>query len=138
MDANGEAFPYHEYVDEVWNAHDPSALGKFFSPDVVVHSLTPGIDPGTGLYYLKDLAQSLFDAFPDVHFVVEELIQLGDRLAVRATLEGTPEGEFAGISATGKRMKVYDFVMYRISDGKITEVWSLVDMQGLRDQLGES
>ncbi len=131
-----KSFPYDSYIQDVWNAHDPNALEKYFSPQVRVHSLTPGIDPGTGLNYLKGLAQSLFDAFPDVHFEIEDVVQQGNRLAARLTLEGTQQGEFAGIHPAGRRMKVYDFAMYRIRDGKFTDVWSLVDMQGLRDQLG--
>jgi len=84
---------------------------------------------------LKGRAQSLLNAFPDVHFEIEDVVQQDDRLAARVTLEGTQRGEFAGIPATGKRMKVHDFAMYRIVDGKITDVWSLIDMQGLRDEL---
>jgi predicted ester cyclase len=49
---------------------------------------------------------------------------------------GPTGGDFAGIPATGKRMKVYDFAMYLIAEGKFTDVWSLVDMQRLRNQLG--
>jgi len=100
--------------------------------------MTPGNVAGAGLDYLKGRAQSLFNAFPDVKFVIEAVVQQGDRLAARVTLEGTHQGEFAGIPATGKRMKVYDFAMYRIVGGKITDVWSLVDMQALRDQVGAS
>jgi steroid delta-isomerase-like uncharacterized protein len=128
-------FPYRRYVDDVWNAHDLDALPKYFAPDVRVHSLSPGIDPGVGVPYLRDLASSFFKAFPDVKVVVEDVIQEGDRVAARATLEGTQAAEFAGVSSTGRRMKIYDFVMYRVASGKIVEVWSLVDIQGLRDQL---
>jgi predicted ester cyclase len=70
-----------------------------------------------------------------VHFEIEDIVQQDDRLATRVTLKGTQRGEFAGIPVTGKRMKVYDFATYRIVSGKITDVWSLIDMQGLRDQL---
>ncbi len=97
--------------------------------------MTPGVVAGTGLDYLKARAQSILTAFPDLHFVIEEVVQQDDRLAARVTLEGTHRAEFAGIPATGKRMKVYDFAMYRIVDGKISDVWSLIDMQALRDQL---
>ena len=128
-------FPYARYVDEVWNAHDPSALERYFSTGVRVHSLSPGIEPGIGLDYLQGLAQSLFDAFPEVFFIIEDVIQDGDRLAARLTLEGVQRGEFLGIAATDKSMKVYDFAMYRIADGKFTDVWSLVDIQGINDQL---
>ena len=97
--------------------------------------MTPGNVAGTGLDYLKARAASLLKAFPDVKFVIEDFIQQGDRLAARVTLEGTHRADFAGIPATGKRMKVYDFAMYRIVDGKITDIWSLIDMQAMRDQL---
>ncbi len=128
-------FPYARYNQDVWDSHNPEALAQYFSPNARVHSMTPGNVAGTGLNYLKARARSLFSAFPDVTFVIEDVIQQGDRVAARVTLEGTHRGEFAGIPATGKRMKVYDFAMYRIAGGKITDVWSLVDIQAMRDQL---
>ena len=134
--ANGvHPFPYARYTEEVWNSHNPDALAKYFAPDARVHSMTPGVVGGTGLDYLKGRAQSLLNAFPDVHFVIADLVQQDDRLAARVTLEGTQRSDFAGIRATGKRMKVYDFAIYWIVDGKITDVWSLIDMQAMRDQL---
>ena len=128
-------FPYARYNRDVWNAHNPDALAEYFTPDARVHSMTPGSVAGAGLEYLKTRARSLFTAFPDVKFVVEGVVQQDDTVAARVTLEGTQRAEFAGIPATGKRMKVYDFAMYRIAGGKITDVWSLVDIQAMRDQL---
>lgn len=128
-------FSYARYTEEVWNAHNPAALDKYFAPDARVHSMTPGSIAGTGLDYLKERAQSLLNAFPDIHFVIENVVEQGDILAARVTLEGTQRADFAGVPATGKRMKVYDFVMYRIVEGKITDVWSLIDMQAMRTQL---
>ena len=97
--------------------------------------MTPGKVAGSSLDYLKARAASLLKAFPDVKFVIEAVVQQGDRLAARVTLEGTHQADFGGIPATGRRMKVYDFAMYRIADGKITDIWSLIDMQAMRDQL---
>ena len=128
-------FPYARYNQEVWDSHNPEALAKYVASDARVHSMTPGNVAGTGLDYLKARAASLLKAFPDVKFVIEEFVQQGDRLAARVTLEGTHRADFAGIPATGKRMKVYDFAMYRIMEGKITDIWSLIDMQAMRDQL---
>ena len=128
-------FPYARYNQDVWDSHNPDALAKYVASDARVHSMAPGNVAGTGLDYLKTRAASLLKAFPDVKFVIEDFIQQGDRLAARVTLEGTHRGDFAGIPATGKRMKVYDFAMYRIVDGKITDIWSLIDMQAMRDQL---
>jgi steroid delta-isomerase-like uncharacterized protein len=128
-------FPYDRYNKDVWDSHDPDSLAKYVAADARVHSMTPGVVAGSGLEYLKARATSLLKAFPDVKFVIEEVVQQGNRLAARVTLEGTHRADFAGIPATGKRMKVYDFAMYRIADGKITDIWSLIDMQAMRDQL---
>ena len=131
-------FPYVGYNQDVWNSHDPDALAKYVAADARVHSMVPGEVAGTGLDYLKARAASLLKAFPDVKFVIEDFIQQGDMLAARVTLEGTHSADFAGIPATGKRMKVYDFAMYRIVDGKITDIWSLIDIQSMREQLQDS
>jgi steroid delta-isomerase-like uncharacterized protein len=128
-------FSYASYTEEVWNSHNPEALAKYFAADAKVHSMTPGSVAGTGLAYLKERAQSLLNAFPDIRFLIEEVVVQGDILAARVTLEGTQRADFAGVPATGKRMKVYDFAMYRIVEGKITDVWSLIDMQAMRTQL---
>ena len=130
-------FPYERYNKDVWDSHNPDALAKYVAADARVHSMTPGKVAGSGLDYLKARAASLLKAFPDVKFVIEEVVQQGDRLAARVTLEGTHQADFAGIRATGKRMKVYDFAMYRIAHGKITDIWSLIDMQAMRDQLDD-
>jgi steroid delta-isomerase-like uncharacterized protein len=136
MTSHAPAFPYRRYIEKVWNSHDPEALAEYFAPNARDHSLVPGeSDSGVGLEYLKERAKALLNAFPDVHFIVEDVVQQDDRLAARVTVEGTHQGEFAGIPATGKRIKVYDFAMYRISEGKFTDVWSLIDMRRLRDQL---
>jgi steroid delta-isomerase-like uncharacterized protein len=135
MANNVSPFPYDRYNKDVWNSHNPDALAKYVAADARVHSMTPGVVAGSGLDYLKARAASLLKAFPDVKFVIEEFVQQGDRLAARVTLEGTHQADFAGIPTTGKRMKVYDFAMYRIAEGKITDIWSLIDMQAMRDQL---
>jgi steroid delta-isomerase-like uncharacterized protein len=136
MAGSDSQFPYARYIDDVWNAHNPDALVNYVATDARVHSIVnPGDITGAGLDYLKQRASSLFKAFPDAKFVIEEVIQQDDRLAARVTLEGTQQSDFAGIAATGKRVKVYDFAMYRITDGKISDIWSLIDKQIMRDQL---
>ena len=75
-------FSYASYTEEVWNSHNPEALAKYFAADAKVHSMTPGSVAGTGLAYLKERAQSLLNAFPDIRFLIEEVVVQGD---VRST-----------------------------------------------------
>jgi hypothetical protein len=85
MRSSSNPFPYARYNEDVWNSHNPDALGEYFAPDARVHSMTPGNVAGAGLDYLKGRAQSLFNAFPDVKFVIEAVVQQDDRLAARVT-----------------------------------------------------
>lgn len=133
--ASDGKFSYKDYIDAVYNAHNPDAIDRFFSSTVVVHSVAPDVADGNGIGYLKDLAKNLITAFPDIHMSVEDVVQEGDRLSARVVLEGTHKGEFIGIAPTGRKIKVANFAMYRLQDGKIAEVWSLVDIAQLRMQL---
>jgi SnoaL-like polyketide cyclase len=77
-------FPYDRYNKDVWDSHSPDELAKYVASDARVHSMTPGKVAGSGLDYLKARAASLLRAFPDVKFVIEEVVQQGDRLAARS------------------------------------------------------
>ena len=137
-DESGEgAFDYRKYIDAVYNAHNPDAVEKFFTSDVIVHSLAPGGEDGTGTDYLKGLAKGLMEAFPDAHLTVEDVVREGDKLSARVTVEGTHKGDFAGIKPTGRTVKVQNFAVYRLRGDKICEVWSLTDLAQLRIQLTE-
>jgi predicted ester cyclase len=60
-------------------------------------------------------------AFPDNHHAVEEVIVEGDPVVVRSTITGTHEGDFIGISPTGRRIEVTEIHVYRLKGGKIVE-----------------
>ena len=45
-------------------------------------------------------------------------------------------GEFMGLRASGERLEVLGFAMYRLRDGKIVELWEVADRLGLMRQLG--
>lgn len=138
MTHDATTFPYRAYIEDAWNAHDLAAFDQFMAADVRIHSHTPGVETGVGLEHLKSLAHMLYTGFPDVRLELLDVVAQGDQLAARLWLEGTHQGEFAGMAPTAKRMRVVDFALYRIADGKITDVWSVVDMLGMREQLGFS
>jgi predicted ester cyclase len=41
-----------------------------------------------------------------------------------------------GIPATGKRIMVKGIEVFRIADGKIAEIWAVMDNLGMMQQLG--
>jgi predicted ester cyclase len=76
-------------------------------------------------------------SFPDVHMEVVELIAEGDRVVGRFTCSATHLGEWLGHPPTGRRFERVDEVsIFRLRDGRITQVWTLEDTLGRLQQLG--
>jgi steroid delta-isomerase-like uncharacterized protein len=76
--------------------------------------------------------------FPDIHFDVEDMIAEGDKVVSRYTVTGTHQGEFMGIPATGKPVKITTIWIHRLADGRIVEGrdWGEWDRLSLLEQLG--
>jgi predicted ester cyclase len=110
-----------------------TAIDEDFANNSAVHSAT-GRDMS-----LKDFKQylgSLYDAFPDIHFIIDDMVVEGDKVAVRHTRTGTHKGEFMGIPSTNKKVTFWSIEIYRIVGGKLIEAWSRFDTLGLMQQLG--
>ena len=78
----------------------------------------------------------MYDAFPDHHFTVEDMIVEGNKVVTRATARGTHKGDFMGIAPTGKQFTMMGIWIYYIADGKIIEDWEVLDQLGMMQQLG--
>jgi steroid delta-isomerase-like uncharacterized protein len=98
----------------------------------------PNPVPGqlSGAPGIKAKLQTLRRAFPDLRFILEDLIGEGERVAARYHWEGTQQGEFMGLQPTGKKVSVRGMDFYRLQNGRIVEHWDNVDEIGLLRQLG--
>ncbi len=120
--------------DEVINAGDLDAADEFIAADVVEHEEFPGLAPG--IEGFKQFFTMFRQAFPDVEFHVDDMIAEGDKVVARLTITGTHRGEFAGIAATGKRIKVSVIDIMRFEGGKGAEHWGVTDQLTMMQQLG--
>ena len=84
--------------------------------------------------YVAAIASNI-DAVPDFHWTIEDIAATPDLIAVRLTDTGTPEKEWLGIEPTGKSMSISEFAFYRVRDGKIAEMWFLLDQPTAKAQL---
>ena len=75
------------------------------------------------------------DAVPDFRWTVEDLLTTGDAVAVRLTDTGTPRAAWLGMEATGRSFCVQEMAFYRFRDGKFAEMWFLLDVSTLHEQL---
>jgi predicted ester cyclase len=85
---------------------------------------------------LKQLFTMLRTAFPDWSETIEDLMAEEDRVVFRVTGQGTHQGEFMGIPATGKPVTRPGIDIVRNVDGKLVEHWANIDQLGMMQQLG--
>lgn len=84
----------------------------------------------------KQFLTTLFSAFPDIHFAIEDILAEGNKVAFRLALTGTHKGEFQGIPPTGKKISFGGTGIGTIIDDKLEENRAHADIMGLMQQLG--
>lgn len=107
---------------------------QIIAPDFVDHTNPPGMQHGLAGH---NAIVALFRAaFPDQWWQIEDLIAEGDRVVARTTMTGTHRGDFFGIPATGRAVRVSGVHILRIANGRIAEHRGNNDDLGLMRQLG--
>jgi steroid delta-isomerase-like uncharacterized protein len=122
--------------EEAFGQGNLAVLDEIIAPDQVNRG--PGALPGmpSGPEGSKMLITAYRNAFPDLHFTIDQQIAEGDTIVTRWTAHGTHNGEFAGIPPTGKTATVVGMGVDRVENGKIVESWGLFDQFGMLQQLG--
>jgi predicted ester cyclase len=114
------------------DGHDFDALDEVLAPDLRLQLGAAHLDRGG----TEDLIRRIYAAFPNYTHAPEEVLSVGDTVVLRTTNSATHSGEFQGIAPTGRRISFGQIAIYRIVDGRISEIWEEADLLGLMQQLG--
>jgi predicted ester cyclase len=120
--------------DELWSQGDLSALDELVASDFLGHA--PLGPDWQGRQGLQTSIRAHRATFPDWNERVVEIVAEGDLVAVRFISTGTDRGGFLGNAPTDRQVKIREFAIYRLADGKIVEQWVLPDLLTLQRQLG--
>ena len=120
------------YLEECIGKGDISLMDDLLTPNYAMHMNTLEFD----LQGYKNYQPSVLGAFPDGRFVTEDMLAEGNRVVLRYTFYGTHRGEFMGLPATGKQVRVGGILISRIVDGRIAEEWEVFDAATMFRQLG--
>ncbi len=132
--AQDNASIVRSFVDEVITKGNIDAAARYVWEDVVEQVPLPG--QGPGLDGLKDILRAMRSGFPDIVFSIQEQIAEHDKVASRFEWTGTHQGQFLGIPATGRPVRVWGVVIDRLQDGRIKDTRIIMDIFGLMAQLG--
>jgi steroid delta-isomerase-like uncharacterized protein len=112
-----------------------AVMDELYAADFVMHGSIESEDIH-GLRNVKQSMNEYLNAFPDLHYALDDMIVEGDKVVVRCTVTGTHKGEFMGVPPTNRKVKVQAIAIDRVVGGKIVEEWGLSDTLGLMQQLG--
>ena len=119
-------------VEQIWNQGHLDIADELFATDYIYH----GIPEIRGAEGTKQHVADLRASFPDFHLSLEDMIAEGDKVVSRWTGDGTQVGEFMGIPASGKKVKITGIIISRIANDKIIEEWETSDQLGMLQLLG--
>ena len=122
------------YFERVWNQGHLDDLDEIIAADYTNHN--PGIanpEPGPG--GLKPIVTAIRTAFPDLNYVIHNMVVSETQVAVHTTMHGTHLGNLFGLAATGKKIAVPQMQIERIKNGKIVEHWRITDDLSFMKQL---
>jgi steroid delta-isomerase-like uncharacterized protein len=123
-----------EFIDRVLTAGEIEATGDYFHDDVVEEVPLPG--QGPGLPGIKDILTRIRRAFPDSVWSVEEQIAEGNKVLTRLVWSGTHRGDFLGVPATQRAIRVWGMVIDRFEGRKIRSTRILLDTFTMMQQMG--
>ena len=124
------------YFEEVWNQGKLEVLDEIIDSDYINHS--PGMpNPHPGPEGLKPIVSAIRQAFPDLKYVIKNMVISEEQVAIHTTMQGTHLGNFFGLVPTGKMIKVSQMQIEQIKNDKIIAHWRVTDDLALLRQLGQ-
>ncbi len=121
--------------DEGFATGNETIADELCSPDVVEHQF--GLQ-GQGAEAVANVRAAIRDvngAFPDIRFTIEDFVEDGDKIWVRARGRGTATGPFFG-PPSGRPVDLTVIDVARVVDGRIVEHWGVPDRFAVLAQTG--
>ncbi|MBK8026156.1 MAG: ester cyclase [Chloroflexi bacterium] len=108
-----------------------------FAPTFIDHQIVPGgATMGNDWNAVRQAHILLHESFPDVQFGIRDVIIDGDTVFLLVKAEGTQQGAFFGLPATGRHIKWTATRVLRYANGQFAEGTSELDQVSILQQMG--
>lgn len=123
------------FYDQVWIKRNLEVINELVSPS---HALQgPNISGSSiGPEAYKRQVLRFLEGYPDLRWTIEDTIADNNKVVACWNIAGTHQGNFMGVSATGKKISVDGVTIHQITGGKIMDSHSIWDTLGMMQQLG--
>ncbi len=121
----------HKYAEAI-NAGETDRFDNFIANDYINHN--PYVKQG--LRGVKEFFEGWMQSFPDTEVIVEDVLADGDMLVGRFTYRATHQGEFLGLPATGRSIRMRSIDIWRVQDDRFVEHWDELNLLEIMQRLG--
>ena len=122
------------FLQDVINEHHGDHAAGYLNPGMQWSGGTVGTV--TGSANVAGLFAGVVAAFPDAHITINDIFGQGDQVVVRVVVSGTQEGAILGIPASGRHVQWDGVDVYRLSHGKISNIWAGDDWTAILNDTG--
>lgn len=109
-------------------------LSLYLHEDLIVHDQAGRVV--TGIASEKEVWQQARAAMPGLRHAIQEIVSSESTAAARIRVSATLRGSFAGVSAEGKAFEIDQALFMRSREGRIQEIWVIVDTGEFYRQVG--
>jgi predicted ester cyclase len=119
------------WIAEVWNEGRLERVTDFHPPEFMNEG-NPSTPADAAEWHRRN-----HETFPDVAYLIDELVVAGDRVTVRWTATGTHSGSLWDIvPPTGRRVRWRGLHLLTVRGSRIVEVWGVADLLSALEQAG--
>ena len=119
-----------EFIDSwfrrVWSEQDTAAIDEIFVPDGKAEGL--GVDDRTGAEGFKQFHAAVCEQFADISITVDKIIERDKWTSTLCTFRSKRKD-------TGEQIETTGSMWFRLTDGKIAEVYNHWDYLGLFERM---
>jgi predicted ester cyclase len=121
--------------DEGFSTGETAVVDELCSPDLLEHQFGMAGRGADAVAHVKQAVREVHASIPDMSFTIEDCVESGDRIWVRAVGRGTASGPFFG-PPSGRPVELTVIDVARVVDGVIVEHWGVPDRFALLAQTG--
>lgn len=132
MDTNNARVMERAFEEIMGHGH-VAAIDELFARDFAGHDTSGGT---FGREEFRQGVHAMLSAFSDRQVTIADQVADGDKVTTRWVATGVHSGDFNGIPATGRQVRMTGISIDRIAGGKVIESWEVTDDAGLLRQLG--
>jgi len=122
------------FYAELWDRWDKAVAWEILTEDFLFRG-SLGADR-RGIDGFLDYVDRVRGALGDYRSDIGDMVEQGDRIAVRMTFSGNHQAEFFGVPATGRRISWSGAAFFSFRDRRICALWVLGDIDAVKSQLG--